>query len=47
MLMGELAGPVAPAAITSQPIDDVILVEEVPHSVEKKIFHIPNGFDVA
>lgn len=47
MLMGHLAGPVVPAAITSQPIDDVTLVEEIPQSGEKKIFHIPNGFDVA
>lgn len=44
--MGKLAGPLAPLAIRSQPIDDVILVEEIPHSRIKKIFHNLNGLNV-
>lgn len=44
--MGELAGSVVLAAIRSQTVDDVVLVEEIPHSEIKKIFYIPNGLDV-
>lgn len=46
MLMGELAGSVFLAAIRGQTIDDVVLVEEIPHSEIEKIFYIPNGLDV-
>ena len=30
-MMGELAGPVVPAAFRSQPVDEVVLVENIPH----------------
>ena len=31
VLMGELAGLVVPAAFRGQPVDEVILVESIPH----------------
>ena len=46
VLMGELAGPVVPAALRSQPIDDVVLVEYIPCSRIKEVFHIPSGLEV-
>lgn len=38
MLMDKLAGLVVLAAIRSQPVDDVVLVEEIPYSRSKEIF---------
>ena len=45
--MGKLAGLVVPAAFRGQPVNDVILVESIPHSGEKKqISQVLNGLDV-
>ena len=46
MLMGKLAGLVGLAALSSQPTDDVILVEKIPHLRIKEVFHIPSGLEV-
>lgn len=46
MLTDELAGPVVPAATRSQTVEDVVLVEGIPHSGIKEMFHISYGLDV-
>ena len=46
VLMGKLAGLVVPAAFRGQPVDEVILVESIPHSGKKQIVEVPGGLDV-
>ena len=46
MLMGELAGPVVPAAFRSQPVDEVVLVESIPESGNNQMTEVPDGLDV-
>ena len=46
MLMGNLAGPVVPAAFRGQPINDVILVENIPHSGKDQVAQVLSGLDV-
>ena len=46
MLMGELAGPVVPAAFRGQPVDEVALVESIPQSGNNQMTEVPDGLDV-
>lgn len=46
VLMGDLAGPVAPAAFRGQPVDDVILVKSIFHPGKEQIAQVLNGLDV-
>ena len=44
--MGQLAGPVVPAAFGGQPVDDVFLVESIPHPGNHQVVQVPNGLNV-
>ena len=46
MLMGELAGPVVPAAFRGQPVDEVVLVERIPQSGNNQMTEVLDGLDV-
>ena len=46
VLMGQLAGAVAPAAFRAQPVDDIILLEDIPHAGKKQIVEVSDGLDV-
>ena len=46
VLMGELAGLVVPVAFTGQPVDEVVLVENIPQSGKKHTVEVLNGLDV-
>ena len=46
VLMGELAGLVVLAVFRGQPVDEVVLVENIPHLGKKHIVEVPNGLDV-
>ena len=46
VLMRELAGLVVPSAFAGQPVDEVILVENIPHSGKAHIAEVPDGLDV-
>ena len=46
VLMGQLAGPVAPVAFRGQPVDEVVLVEDIPHPGKNQIIEVPDGLDV-
>ena len=46
VLMGELTGAVAPAAFRAQPVDDVVLVEDIPHPGKTQIAEVLDGLDV-
>ena len=46
MLMGELAGPVVPAAFRGQPVDEVVLVERIPQSGKNQMTEVLAGLAV-
>ena len=46
VLMGQLAGPVAPAAFRGQPVDEVVLVESISYSGKSQIAEVPDGLDI-
>ena len=46
MLMGGLAGAVAPAAVSAQPVGERVLLGGVPHAGKKQIVEVSDGLDV-
>lgn len=46
MVMGKLAGMVEQVAIRGQPVEGVILVEDVPHTRKNKVVQICNCLNV-
>lgn len=46
VLMGKLAGPVVPAALRGQPVDEVFLVESIPYPGKHQVVQVPNGLKV-
>ena len=46
VFMGKLAGLVVPAAFRGQPVEDVFLVENVPHPGKHQVVQISNGLNV-
>ena len=46
VLMGDMAGPVVPAAFRCQPVDEIVLVESIPYSGKYQMTEVADGLDV-